>query len=281
MFRSATTTAAITALALGLPAGATAAPVDASIHAEAHAVVDSANALQMARAGADRAKALVQRSEAEMHKAYEDSKSQGLEASAKFGAAAHEQSAKLAALVRTSHGSLRAAAAKALSQTGRWEATLVAKTADRLDEQQSSASAQQGDTVATIGDDQASITTTIVVTASDEGLRDSLRSGLDKATAYALLAQADLAQAVERLKQRSEDEGQQSMADAQSSLHEDGQKVADAVQSSGRADVSFTVDGGSVRMDDLAVGTVDPSNSPVQASATGEAHVSVNGGGRR
>lgn len=289
MFRTATTTAALTALALGIPAAAGAASnIDVSAHAEIHAVADSAQALRMARVSADKARAAVRHSEDALGRAYhatvsqgEQSSEQGLEASAQFGAAAHAQSAKLAALVRTSHGSLRTAAAKALSQTGRWEATLVSRIADGLSQQQSSASAQQGTDVATVGNDQASVTTTIVLTASDQGLRDGLRNVLDRTTATALVAQADLAQAVSDLRQRSQEQGQKTMTDAKTALHEAGQKVADAVQSSGEAGVSFTVDGGTVRMDDLAMRTVDPGSAPASASASGEAHVSVGGGGRR
>jgi hypothetical protein len=183
--------------------------------------------------------------------------------------------------VRTSHGSLRTAAASALSQTGRWEAALVSRVADRLQRQQSSASAQQGNDVATVGDEQASVTTTIVVTASDDRLREGVRKGLERTMAIALVAQADLAKAVAELEQRSQGDGRQGMADAHSSLSDDAHRIGDALRRSGEADVTFSVDGGSVRADDLAARTVDTSDSPATASASGEAHVKVDGGERR
>jgi hypothetical protein len=100
MFRTATTTTtALAVLALGTTGTAVAANVDASAHAEAHAVIDSAKALRMARAGADRAKAYVQSSEDSLGRAYQATASQsrqssakGLQATADFSAAAHAQS---------------------------------------------------------------------------------------------------------------------------------------------------------------------------------------------
>lgn len=263
MFRISSTTALMTAAAMALP-GAASAKVDASIHAEAHAVVDGAKAVALAKDSAARAEAAVERSRDSMHKAYVMTVGKGQQATASFSAEADAQAEKLGQVVRRSHGSLRAAAVKALADTGRWQATLVSGTAQRLQDGKTETTTQ-------LGDDSAGLTATIVLTASSDGLAKSLRGKLDEAAARTLKALADLADAV----RRGSDE------QAKAAMDDDGEQVADAVDRSGRADVTFSVDGGTVTLGQLALRTVDTSESPVQAQASGEGHLVLGGGGRR
>src|SRR5690348_16475479 len=98
MFRI-TTTAVLATAALALPASATAGSLEASAALEAHAVVNSGKALAVAKSSAGKAKELVQRSEAQLHRAYTLSVAQGTEAAAQFSDAAQEQGDKLGELV--------------------------------------------------------------------------------------------------------------------------------------------------------------------------------------
>jgi hypothetical protein len=288
MFRTSIITTAALATALALPAGAGAASVDAAAHLEAHAVADSGKALRQLRTSAEKAKESVDSSSAALKRAYaisiaqgNQSSAKGLDAAAQFSAAAQAQGDNLEAVVEKAKGGLKTAAADALAKSGRMEADLVARVAKGLEQQQASTSSAQGDDVADIGGAHASLTATIVVTASGDGLRRKVRAQLDKVTAVALQAQARLVQAVAELRDRSQGQGQAGMADAQGSLQKDGQKLNEAVARSGRADVSFSVENGNVTMGDLAQRTVDTGDSPASASAKGEAHVAVDRGERR
>lgn len=288
MFRTTTITAvALTAAAFALPAGAGAASVDAAAHLEAHAVADSGAAVRQVDASTQRAKELISRSAAKLRRAYSITTAQGaqasgrgLEAAAQFSAAADAQGNDLSAIVEDSKGSLRAMAASVLARTGRLEARLVAQVATGLEQQNDSTSSAQGDSVSEVGDDHASLTASIVVAASDDGVRRGLQARLDKTTAIALSAQAQLVQAVADLRRRSEGDGQAGMAQAQASLRKSGEQLSQAVRSSGRADVSFSVDNGHVTLGEMAQQTVVSGDSPVSASAQGEGHVAVDRGGR-
>jgi hypothetical protein len=288
MSRLATTTVLLTTAALAFPAVAGAASVDASAHLETHALADSAAALQRVHGGVDRAKRLINRSESSLKRAYAitmahgaQTSVHGMQTSAAFSAAAQTQGADLAAIVDRARGALKTAAATALSRTSRLEASLVASLADDLQQQQGPASAQQGDSVAAIGGDQASLTTSIVVTASGDGIGHSVQAGLDRATAVALVAQGDLAQAVADLRDRTQGESQSTMAGTHASLQKDGSVTAQAIRHSGRADVSFSIDNGSVTLGQLAQRSVDTGDGPAAASASGEAHVAVGQAGSR
>jgi hypothetical protein len=292
MFRISITKSALalSAVALALPAGASAGSVDVAAKLEAHAVLDSGKALRQVRSSAEKARDSVDRSAASLKRAYaitiaqgQQSSAKGLEAATQFSVAARAQGDNLEALVEKAKGGLKTAAADALAKTGRMEADLVARVAKGLEQQQASTSAQQGEDVADVGSAQASLTASIVVTASGDNLRRKVRGQLDQVTALALRAQARLVQAVAELRKRSEGQGQAGMASAQSSLAQDGEKLNETVRRSGRADVTFSADSnGNVTMGDLSQRTVDAgSDSPASASAQGEAHVAVDRGGRR
>jgi hypothetical protein len=263
-----TTTALAATAALALPGAATAAPVDAAAHLEASAVVNSAGALDQVGENAAKAKRAIQRSELALKRAYRIARDQGLDASAKFAASADAQGDNLSAIVEQSNGSLKSAAAKALARTTQMEADLVARSADGLDDQQQSASAAQSEDVSSLGEDHASLTATIAVTASDAGIRAAVQRQMDTATAASVKAQADLVEAVDNLRKRSEGQGQSAMVSLQASLERSGKNLADALESSGRWDVSYEK-------------TVGTGEGPVSATATVQAHAVVDHGGRR
>lgn len=280
--------AGLSAAALGLPGVAGAAPVDASARLEVHAVADSARAVSLARSSSQRALAAVKRSEARMKRAYALTVARGraesgstLAAAVRFSAAADAQGDRLATLVERSRGSLKAAAADALARSGRMQAALVAGIARGLERQQGGASAEQSSGVSDAGGSQASLTATIVVAASDDGLRRALRTRLDEATAAGLRAQARLAAAVADLAARSQSQGRDGMAATEVQLRRHARALRAALQRSGRADVAFSVDGGRVTLGELAMRGADAGqDGPAIASASGEAHVSVGGGSR-
>jgi hypothetical protein len=263
-----TTTALAATAALALPGVAAAAPVDAAAHLEAHAVVDSAKALDQVRGNAAKAKRLIKRSELALTRAYRITRDEGLDASAKFAASAQAQGENLSAIVERSNGALKRSAAEALAQTTRLEADLVARAADGLDAQRESASASQSEDVSSLGADHASLTATIAVTASDAGLRPAVQREMDTATAASVTAQADLVEAVENLRTRSEAQGQASMVSLQASLERSGRSLADALERSGRWEVSYEK-------------TIGTGEGPVAATATVQAHAVVDHGGRR
>lgn len=270
-----TTTAALAVAALSLPAGAGAAPIDAAVKLEARAVADSAKALSVARNSAAKARSAVRRSEAALRRAYkitvaesQKSSADGLEAAAAFSASANAQGENLSTLVERSKGATKAVAADALADTGQMEATLVARVAKGLEAQPEDASAQQCDDVATVGEDQAQLTATIAMTASDAGLRDAVQQQLDKTTAASIQAQARLVDAVAALRERSEAQGEASMISAQASLERSGQDLAAALRRSGRWDVTY----------EKTIGTGD---GPATVSATVAAHAVVQTGGSR
>lgn len=275
MSRLSITTTALAAAALAIPAGAAAAPVDVAAKFEARAVVDSAKALNEVRDSATKAKRMIKRSELALKRAYKitvseskQASAQGLEASASFSAAAQEQGENLSDIVERSKGSLKTAAADALAKTGRLEAALVARVAEGLEAQQESASAEQGEGVASVGDDQAQLTATIAVTASSTGLRNAVEDELDKATAASVKAQARLVEAVTELRQRSEEQGKAGMASAQASLERSGEDMAEALRRSGRWEVSYEK-------------TISSGEGPATVTATVQAHAVVDQGGRR
>jgi hypothetical protein len=282
-----TTTLLLTTAALAVPASAGAATVDASAHLETHSLADSGAALQRVHHGVQRARRLVARSESSLQHAYAltmahgtQTSAQGMQASASFSAAAQAQGADLAAIVSRARGALKTAAADALARTGRLEAAVVAGLANDLEQQQGSMSAQQGTGVSAVGDHQASLTTSIVVTASGDSIRQSLQSRLDRATAAALVAQGKLAQAVADLRDRTQGQSQSTMAATQASLQQNGSAIADAISRGGRADVSFSIDNGTITLGQLAQRSVD-AGGPAGVSASGEAHVAVGQGGAR
>jgi len=287
MSRFATTAALLSSVALAIPAAAGAAPVNGSAHFEAHAVADSGAALAHIHQGAQRVTEMVRRSEAALSRAYTitmshgaQTSAQGMQASAAFSAAAQTQGDDLAAIVRKGRGALKAAAAGALARTGQLQARVVNGLADAMD-QQDEVSAQQGDDTSSVGDSQAGLTTTIVVTASGDGIRQAIQNRLDRATAAALMAQARLQQAVADLRDRAQGESQSTAADTQASLQHDGSMTADVVRRSGRADVTFSIDNGSVTLGQLSQRGADTGDAPVNASASGEAHISAGQGGSR
>lgn len=270
-----TTTAALAVAALSLPAGAGAAPIDAAVKLEARAVADSAKALSMARDSTAKAKSVVRRSESALRRAYkisiaesQKSSADGLEAAAAFSASANAQGENLSTLVERSKGSTKAVAADALADTGRMEATLVARVAEGLEAQRQGASAQQCDDVASVGEDQAQLTATLALTASGEGLRDAVQKQLDRTTAASIEAQARLVEAVAALRERSEAQGEASMISAQASLKRSGEEMAAALRRSGRWDVTYEK-------------TISTGDGPATVSATVAAHAGVESGGRR
>lgn len=276
MSRLTITTTVLAAAALAVPgAAAVAAPIDVAAKLEARAVVDSAKALGQVNAAAAKAKRTIKRSELALKRAYkltvaqgQHATAEGLEASASFSAAAQAQGENLSLIVDRSKGSLKTTAAEALATTGRMEAALVARVADGLEEQDGSASAEQGKDVAAVGDDQAQLTATIALTASTAGLRDAIESQLDKTTAVSVKAQARLVEAVTELRERSEAQGKAGMASAQASLERSGEDMAEALRSSGRWEVSY----------EKSIGT---GEGPATVSATVQAHAVVDHGGRR
>lgn len=281
MFRITTTTAALATIALAVPGAVAASPIEASAQLEAHAVLDSGKALAVAKSNADRAKDLVQRSEAQMKKAYaltvsqgQSAKGKGLDASAQFSSSAQAQGDKLAALVESSKGSLKAAAADALAETGELQAKLVKRVADGVKRQDESASASQAQGIGEVGSDNASITATIVVTASGNGVKPGLRRALERAGSEVRKAHGKLLDAVAELRKRSEGQGQEAMGRTQSSLSEDDCQMGQAINGSKRADANFAAQNGEVKVGDQGVGAPGATDA---ASATGEAHVSING----
>lgn len=269
MFRIIPPAVALSTAALALPAGA-GAQVDVSVHAEAHAVADAGRAAQLAHRSAAAARRAVADSQASMQRAYaltirhgRDATAQGMEAAVRFSAAADAQGDRLQRVVERSRGRLKAAAAQALARTGSWEARVVQAAAQGLQR-------GQDEQAAAIGDSQSDVAATLVVTASSDELRSRARKAIDTATARALKALSELAGAVRR----------EGGAQAQSAMHAAGLQVAGAVRRSGRADLVFSVDGGTVTLNQLALRTLDMSGSPVQASASGDAHVVVDGGRR-
>lgn len=270
-----TSTAALAAAALAIPAGTAAAQVDAAAKLEASAVVSSAKALSQVRDSAAKVKRTIARSELALKRAYkitiaqgQQASAQGLEASASFSAAAQEQGENLSAIVERSEGSVKTAAADALATTGRMEAALVARVASDLEGQQGTASAEQGEDVASVGDAQAQLTATLAVTASSTGLRTAVEKQLDKTTAVSIKAQARLVEAVTELRERSDAQGQAGMASAQASLEESGEAMAEALRRSGRWAVSYEK-------------TIGTGEGPVTVSATVQARTVVEQGGRR
>lgn len=270
-----TSTAALAAAALAIPAGTAAAQVDAAAKLEASAVVSSAKALSQVRDSAVKVKRAIARSELALKRAYkitiaqgQQASAQGLEASASFSAAAQEQGENLSAIVDRSEGSVKTAAADALATTGRMEAALVARVASDLEGQQGTASAEQGEDVASVGDAQAQLTATLAVTASSTGLRTAVEKQLDKTTAVSVEAQARLVEAVTELRERSDAQGQAGMASAQASLEESGETMAEALRRSGRWAVSYEK-------------TIGTGEGPVTVSATVQARTVVEQGGRR
>lgn len=270
-----TSTAALAAAALAIPAGTAAAQVDAAAKLEASAVVSSAKALSQVRDSAVKVKRAIARSELALKRAYkitiaqgQQASAQGLEASASFSAAAQEQGENLSAIVDRSEGSVKTAAADALATTGRMEAALVARVASDLEGQQGTASAEQGEDVASVGDAQAQLTATLAVTASSTGLRTAVEKQLDKTTAVSIKAQARLVEAVTELRERSDAQGQAGMASAQASLEESGEAMAEALRRSGRWAVSYEK-------------TIGTGEGPVTVSATVQARTVVEQGGRR
>lgn len=272
---SITTTAALAAAALVIPAGAGAAPVDVAAKLEAHAVVSSEKALSQVRASAAKVKRTIQRSELALKQAYEitvaegqRAKADGLEASASFSAAAQAQGENLSAIVERSTGSVKTTAAGALAATGRMEAEIVAQVAADLEAQQDSASSEQGEDVASVGDAQAQLTATMAVTAASTGLRNAVAGQLDATTALSVKAQARLVEAVTELRERSEAQGQAVIASAQASLEQSGEFMAEALRRSGRWEVSYEE-------------TTGTGEGPVTVSATVQANAVVEHGGRR
>jgi hypothetical protein len=263
-----TTTALAATAALALPGAAAAAPVDAAAQLEAHAVIDSAKALDQLRGNAAKAKRMIQRSELALTRAYRITREEGLDASAKFAASAEAQGENLSAIVERSNGAVKRSAAEALAKTTQMEADLVARAADDLDAQQQSTSAEQSEDVSSLGADHASLTATIAVTASGGGLRKAVQREMDSATAMSVKAQADLVEAVENLRSRSEAQGQASMVSLQASLARSGRSLADALERSGRWEVSYGK-------------TIGTGEGPVSATATVQAHAVVDHGGRR
>jgi hypothetical protein len=284
MFRISITAAALATAALALPGAAAAGPLEASAHLEAHAVLDSGKAVALAHSSADKAKDLVGRSEARMKRAYEltvqqgnAASAQGLQASAQFSSSADAQGDKLAELVRRSRGSLKAAAADALVRTGRMQAALVAKIGKGVSEQQGNASEQQAQGISEVGDDNASLTATIVVTASGEGLEQRLRGALQRTGAKVRDAHGRLMAAVAELRKRSEGQGQQAMGQTQSSLAQDDCEMSRAVRDSKNVDVTASAQDGNVKVGDTNV--ADTGDRSGAVSASGEAHATVTGEG--
>jgi hypothetical protein len=284
MFRITTTTAALATLALALPGAAAAGPLEASAHLEAHAVLDSGKAVALAHSSADKAKDLVGRSEARMKRAYDitvqqgnSASAQGLEASAQFSSSAQAQGDKLAELVRRSRGSLKAAAADALARTGRLQAALVARISKGVSEQQDNASQEQAQGISEVGDDNASLTATIVVTASGNGVKPGLRRALERTGEKVREAHGRLMAAVAELRKRSEGQGQQAMGQTQSSLAQDDCQMSRAVRDSKNVDVTASAQDGNVKVGDTNVADTGDHSGAVAAS--GEAHVAVTGEG--
>lgn len=270
MFRITPPAAALTLAALALPAAASAG-VDASVKAEASAVAGAGKAAQLVDRSAAAAREAVARSQASMRRAYtltvrhgRDASAQGMQAAVRFSAAAEAQGEQLQSVIDGSRGRVKAAAAQALARTGTWEARVVGVAAQDLQRGQDEQAAQLGDT-------QSGVAVSLVAGASSEGLRRSARRTLDVATARGLKALSALAAAVKR----------RGDAQAQSAMHDAGLQVTQAVRGSGRADLTFSVGGGTVTLGQLALRTMDTSASPAQASASGEAHVVVGGGARR
>jgi hypothetical protein len=284
MFRITTTVVTLATLALAFPGGAAAGPVEASAHLEAHAVADSGKALALAKSSAGRAKELVRSSEAKMKQAYgitvgqgQAASAQGLEASAQFSSSAQAQGDKLAELVQRSRGGLKAAAAKALAETGQMQATLVARLAKGIEQQEEGGSTDQAEGIGEVGADNASLTATIVVSASGQGLKSSLRRALERVGVAVRAAHGRLLAAVSELRSRSEGQGEAAVAQTQSSLEQDDCEMAAAANGSKRADASFSAQNGGVTVGDQTVADSGPSSDAV--SATGDAHVAVNGEG--
>ena len=268
MFRKTITVATIVAAGVTVvPGAAQAAPVQAAVKLEATAVVNADKAVDLARSNARKAGQAVARSEQAMQRAYRITLDEGRAASVKFSAAAEAQGESLAAVVERSQGRLKAKAADALAETGRMEATLVARLADEL-ERADRASDEQGEAAGAMGDDHASLTAEIAVTASEEKLRDALQRELDTVTRKSVEAQTRLASAVSELRKRSEGESQASMAKAESSLEENVTDVVAALRRGGRWDVSYEK-------------TVGSEGDPVQVTVAARGHVSVGQGGRR
>jgi hypothetical protein len=268
MSRLTITTTALAAAALALPGVAGASSVDAAAKLEAHAVIDSAQALDQVRGEAAKAKQSIQRSEIKLKKAFSIARDQGTEAGARFAAAADAQGDNLAAIVERSKGGLQAKAADALAKTTALQAKLVSETADDLERRDQATSASEGDDVSSMGEDHASLTATIAVTANEEGLRAGLQREMDKATATSVKAQAELAKAVQDLRDRSEAQGKASMTSLQASLQRSGEDMAGALERSGRWEVSYEK-------------TIGTGEGPVSASASVQAHAIVDAGGRR
>lgn len=271
-----TTTAALAAAALALPVGASAAPVGAAAHLEASAVVNSSQAVDQVSGSAAKARRSVQRSARALARAYaitvsygKQASAGGLQSAAKFSAAAEAQGENLQAVVEKSRGGLKAAAADALARTGRMQAKLSGEVADGLDRQQSTASAQQGENVAELGDNQAQLTAAVAVTASSQGLRDAAQAQLDKVTAASVEAQARLVRAVGELRDRTEEQGSGSMTSARVSLQRSGAALAAALRRSGRWEVSY----------EKTIATRD--GGPVSGSASLKAQATVDAGERR
>lgn len=278
MFRTttlATATTALAALALAAPGGAAAASIDAAATLEAHAVADSGQALSLARSSAARAKRAVADSSTALRRAYAitvaqgtQSSGRGLDAAAQFSAAAQLQSDRLADVVERAHGGLRTAAAQALARTGRMEAELAARVAHGLEQQSSTASAQQGQDVAEVGGAQAEVTASVAAAASDDGLLDRVQAGMDRVTSSSVAAQARLLAAVADLRERTEGQSGGSMTTAQTSLRDSMEDLVGRLRSSGRWEVDYEK-------------SVETGDGLVSASARVQAHASVDAGGRR
>jgi hypothetical protein len=267
MSRLTITTTALAAVALAVP-GAAAASADVAAKFEASAVVNSANALDQARGDAAEARQSIERSSLALQHAYRVARDRGVEAGAKFAAAADEQGDNLAAIVERSKGALQRKAAESLSKTTALEAKMASNVADDLEQRDEGTSSKESQQVSSLGDDHASLTATIAVTASDEGLRDAVQRHMDSATAASVKAQADLVKAVQDLKDRSEAERQRSMSSLQASLERSGSDMAAALERSGRWEVSYEK-------------TIGTGEGPATASVTVQAHAVVDAGGRR
>lgn len=268
MFRKTITATAVAAASVVLlPGAAQAQGVQAAAKLEATAVVQSDKAVDLARSNAAKAEAAVQRSEAAIKRAFTMTVDEGRKAYVSFSAAAEAQGDNLAAVVDKARGDLKKEAADAMATTGRLEAQLVSKLSKQL-ENSDQASAQQGDTAASVGDSHASLTADIAVTASEANLRGALQRELDAVTKRSVEAQARLAAAVAELRERSEGQGEQSMATAEGSLADSVSDLVALLRSGGRWDVSYDK-------------TVGGENDPVQVSVAARAHASVGQGGRR
>ena len=281
MFRITTTTAALATLALALPGTAAAGPLEASASLQAHAVLDASKAASLAKSNGDKAKELIARSEAEMKKAYaltvaqgQSAQGKGLEASAQLSSSAQAQGDKLSAIVDRSKGSLKSAAADALAKTGELQAKLVDRVAKGVKQQDDSASATQAQGISNVGSDNASLTATIVVTASGDGVKPGIRRALERAGEKVRDAHGKLMSAVAELRKRSEGQGQEAMGQTQSSLSKDDCQMNQAFDGSKQADAKFAAQDGDVRVGDK---DVDTGTGSGVASATGEAHVSITG----